>query len=132
MHNGVIYYNFDVRKVDPVHPVTENFAKSVTLPMSATRIGHLLDTDPSRDLGKIVRRAREMGDLTARLRAALPEPAASALLAANVHEDGSLVVICSSPSWASRLRFESERLLAAAAEAGVRVERLRVRVTTPA
>jgi len=71
-----------------------------------------------------------MGNLTVRLKAALAEPAASQLLAANVGDDGSLVVICSSPSWAARLRFESERLLAAAAEAGVRVERLRVRVAT--
>ena len=98
--------------------------------MAPTRIGDLLDSDPSRRLGKIVRRAREMGDLTAHLRAALPEPAAGHLLAANVRDDGSLVVICDSPSWAARLRFESERLLAAAAEGGVRAERLRVRVAT--
>ena len=69
-------------------------------------------------------------DLTARLKAAVSEPAAGHLLAANVNDDGSLVVICSSPSWAARLRFESGCLLAAAGEAGVRVERLRVRVAT--
>jgi hypothetical protein len=98
--------------------------------MSAIRIGHLLDTDPSGRLDKIVRRAREMGDLTVRLKAAVPEPVASQLLAANIHDDGSLVVICSSASWAARLRFESTSLLAAAAEAGIRVERLRVRVAS--
>lgn len=98
--------------------------------MPITRIGHLLASDASRRLGKIVRHAREMGDLTARLRAALGEPAASQLLACNLHDDGSLVVICSSPSWAARVRFESERLLAAAADAGIRAERVRVRVST--
>lgn len=98
--------------------------------MPSIRIGQLLDSDPSGRLDKIVRRAREMGDLTVRLKAALAEPAASQLLAANIHDDGSLVVICSSASWAARLRFESERLLAAAAEAGVHADRLRVRVAS--
>jgi hypothetical protein len=97
--------------------------------MPLTRIGHLLASDPSRRLDKIVRHAREMGDLMARLKAVLAEPAARQLLACNVH-DGSLIVICGSSSWATRLRFESERLLAAAAESGIHVERLRVRVAS--
>lgn len=96
--------------------------------MSATRIGNLLEEDPSRRLTRIVRRAREMGDLTVRLRAALPAPLGNELLAANVHDDGSLVLICSAPCWAARLRFESERLLAAATDAGFPAARVRVRV----
>lgn len=98
--------------------------------MPATKIGNLLNADSPERLGRIVRHAREMGDLTLRLRAVLTEPVAGHLLAANVHDDGSLVLICSASSWAARLRFESERLLAAAADAGVRAERLRVRVAS--
>ena len=97
-------------------------------PISSVRLADLLEDDGSRRLGKIVKRAREMGDLTTRLRRALPVAMADALLAANVHDDGSLVLICSAPSWAARLRFESEAMLAAAAECGMRAERVRVRV----
>lgn len=100
-----------------------------------TRISNLLGADAAPRLGKLVRRAREMGDLASCLRAALPESAAPELLAANVRDDGTLVVVCSSSSWAARLRFESDRLLAAAAAAGIRANRLQVSVArgqTPA
>ena len=54
---------------------------------------------------------------------------AGAVVAANVRENGELVVIAASPAWANRLRYEEETLLAAAREAGLNPAACRVRVT---
>ena len=69
-----------------------------------------------------------MQALTDALRARLPEAMATELLSVSVR-DGELVLLCSSPAWASRLRFESDALLAAARELGQVADRCRVRVT---
>lgn len=98
--------------------------------MSVIRLENLLKTDSGQPLELIVRHAKKMDDLTTRLRSVLGPEASPNLLAANLREDGELVLICRSPSWAARLRFESEALLAAAADGGVHAERLRVRVAT--
>lgn len=83
----------------------------------------------SRDgLRELVKRARAMTDLTAVLRAALPADSRPHLVAANLRDGGELVVVCSSPSWAARLRFENERLLAAARAAGAAASRVTVKV----
>lgn len=96
--------------------------------MTATRIDKLLGADPGQPLGKIVQHAQSMGELATRLQAVLEAAGRDHLRAANVREDGTLVLLCSSPSWAARLRFESERLIAAATEAGFSVARVKVRV----
>ncbi|MDJ0748560.1 MAG: DciA family protein [Woeseiaceae bacterium] len=80
----------------------------------------------------MIRRAREMGELTHILCDSLPGEFAGAIAAANVRDDGSLVVIATSPAWASRLRYESESLLAAAREAGRNVSQCRIRVAPQA
>jgi hypothetical protein len=98
--------------------------------MSVTRLENLLKGDTGKPLEKIVQHAQKMGDLTACLQAALGSEAAANLLAANVRDDGELVLICSSSSWAARLRFDSEAVLAAAGRAGVHADRVRVRVAT--
>ncbi|MEX0976789.1 MAG: DciA family protein [Woeseia sp.] len=98
--------------------------------MSVIRLESLLKTDSGQPLESIVRHAKKMDDLTTRLRSVLGSEASQHLLAANLRDDGELVLICRSPSWAARLRFESEVLLAAAADGGVKAERVRVRVTT--
>lgn len=86
--------------------------------MSITHIKKLLGTDSGTSLDRIVRHARDMGDLAQRLREVLPEEAQAQLLAANLREDGELVIICRSSSWASRLRFESDLLLTTARRTG--------------
>ncbi|RMF95558.1 MAG: DUF721 domain-containing protein [Gammaproteobacteria bacterium] len=47
------------------------------------------------------------------LRSSIEPALAAHLRGANLREDGSLVVLADSPEWATRLRFESSRLLAA-------------------
>lgn len=77
----------------------------------------------------MVERARTLGELTARLQAALPAELGPSLVAANVRTDGRLVVIAGSPARAARLRFEADTLLAAARADGHAVESLVVRVS---
>ena len=84
--------------------------------MADKELKNLLNPCADGDLGRIVRRARELGELTDTLAKALPEEYAGALVAANVRENGELVVIAASPAWANRLRYETETLLAAAKE----------------
>ena len=78
----------------------------------------------------MIRRAREMGELTHILCESLPGEYAGAIAAANVRDDGSLVVIATSPGWASRLRYETDALIRAAQESGRSVTACRVRVSS--
>ena len=97
--------------------------------MPADKLEDLLNPSNAGDLGKIVKRARRMGELTNILSSALPESDKLAIVAANVRDDGELVIICASPAWASRLRYETETLLKAARDAGISAHTCRVRVT---
>ena len=97
--------------------------------MPLKRLENLLNPAENGDLGELVRHAREMGDLVARLQQSLGGDEGMSIRAANVREDGTLVVLASSPAWAARLRFESETLLAAAREAGADVQECKVRVS---
>jgi hypothetical protein len=97
--------------------------------MAQNDLKNLLNPCADGDLGKIVRRAKELGELTNQLARALPEELSGAIVAANVRENGELVVIAASSAWASRLRYESDALLAAARTAGVEAEVCRVRVS---
>jgi hypothetical protein len=98
--------------------------------MTTKPLGNLLNPSNNGELGDIVRRAHEMGELTRLLAQGLPGEYAGAIVAANVRPDGELVVIAASSAWASRLRYESEALLAAARAAGIEAAACRVRVTT--
>jgi hypothetical protein len=97
--------------------------------MANNELKNLLNPSNDGDLGQLVRRAREMGELTHVLCKALPDEYAGAIVAANLREDGDLVVIAASSAWASRLRYESDALLAAARDAGLSPNSCRVRVT---
>ncbi len=97
--------------------------------MSIIRLEKLLNTGPGGPLGEIVQRAQNMDQLTAAMRSVLPEEAQSQLLAANLRENGELVLICSSSSWAARLRFEGEQLIEAARLTGADVNKCRVKVS---
>lgn len=76
----------------------------------------------------MVQRAQAMAALADRLAAALPDELRPGIRAANVR-DHELVVIADSPAWAARLRFEAEKLLAAARDAGDTVTSVSVRVS---
>ena len=97
--------------------------------MAHEELKNLLTPCSKGDLGNIVRRARKLGELTNLLSGALPEDFSGAIVAANVREDGELVVIAASSAWACRLRYESDVLLEAARAAGVEATACRVRVT---
>ncbi len=97
--------------------------------MSADKLENLLNPSKAGDLGDIIRRARRMGELTEILSGAMPECDKTAIVAANIRDDGELVVICASSAWASRLRYESENLLKAAQDAGMSAHTCRVRVS---
>jgi len=96
--------------------------------MAAKSLENLLKPSKNGDLGRIVRRARELGELSAALARALPPEEGASIVAANVREDGDLVVLCQSSAWASRLRFSAEVLLEAARTHGAAATRCTIRV----
>lgn len=97
--------------------------------MSIIHLEKLLKSGSGGALEEIVQRAQNMDQLTAAMRSVLPEEAQSQLLAANLRENGELVLICSSSSWAARLRFESEQLIEAARLTGADVNKCKVKVS---
>jgi hypothetical protein len=96
--------------------------------MAAKSLENLLNPNKDGDLANIVQRARAMGELASALARAVPPDEGASILAANVREDGELVVICRSPAWASRLRFAADVLLEAARAHGAETSRCSVRV----
>jgi hypothetical protein len=98
--------------------------------MAGKELKNLLNPSTGGDLATVVRRARAMGELTHTLCKGLPDEYAGAIVAANLREDGDLVVIAASSAWASRLRYETDALLAAARSAGVTATTCRIRVSS--
>lgn len=96
--------------------------------MPIVRLGQLLQSGSGDRLDKLVQHSRNMGNLAQILRSALPEDVAPHLLAANLRDPAELVLICSSSSWAARLRFESEGLLKAARQSGIKADSCTVKV----
>jgi hypothetical protein len=70
-----------------------------------------------------------MGELTDVLARALPPEQAVGIVAANLREDGELIVIAATSAWASRLRYEADRLLNAARASGIKADVCRIRVS---
>jgi len=97
--------------------------------MSITKLENLLKSPANKSLDKIIQRAQNMDSLTSALQAGLPDDLAANLIAANVRDDGNLVLVCSSPAWASRLRFEADQLIEVARKSGTDVSGCVVRVT---
>ena len=79
-------------------------------------------------MDRLVRRAKAMGELTVALEAALPAEYRGVLSAANMRDDGELVIVGRSSAWAARLRFETDRLLGAARAAGLEPSGVSIRV----
>lgn len=97
--------------------------------MAEKRLENLLNPSNNGELGDIVRHAREMGELVRSLQGAVPAETGHHILAANVRDDGELVILASSPAWAAKLRFEAEALLQAARDAHVDATSCKVRVS---
>ena len=97
--------------------------------MPPKRLENLLNPNDNGGLGDIVRHAREMGDLVEMLQMSLSAEEAGSIVAANIRDDGELVILAASPAWASRLRFETEKLVNAASATGATVTSCSVRVS---
>ena len=96
--------------------------------MTLKRLDNLLKTNANDGLENLLQRAQKMDDLTASLKTSLRGVDPGEIVAANLRDDGDLVVVCRSSAWAARLRFESEQLLFAARSRGYPATRVRVRV----
>jgi hypothetical protein len=96
--------------------------------MAAKSLENLLNPSKDGDLANIVRRARDLGELASALARALPPEEGASIIAANVRDDGELVILCRSSAWASRLRFAADALLEAANAHGAGASRCSVRV----
>jgi hypothetical protein len=96
--------------------------------MTAKQLVHLLNSNGNRELGDLVKRARDMGELTEILSGSLPADLAGSVVAANIRDESELVLICHSSAWAARLRFEEAALIKLAQQHGVNVDKVSVKV----
>ena len=90
--------------------------------MAAKSLDKLLNCSEPGALGKVLRRASEMGRLTGLVVDSLPEVDADQIVAANLRDDGELVVVCRTSAWAARIRFDAPQLVGALVRAGYVVE----------
>ena len=97
--------------------------------MTAKSLENLLKPSNDGGLGEIVRHARDMGELVQMLQMSLSADQAGSIVAANIRDDGELVVLAASSAWASRLRFETDTLISAAQQTGATVTSCTVRVS---
>jgi hypothetical protein len=96
--------------------------------MPVKSLEELLKASSGGGLGDVVRHARDMGDLVKLLQDSLPSEQRAAISAANIRDDGELVVLANSSAWASRLRYETEIMMTAARTTGKEVNKCSVRV----
>jgi hypothetical protein len=97
--------------------------------MSIKRLENLLNPNNDGGLGDIIRHAQDMGELVQCLQQQLPDDTAANILAANVRDNGELVVLASSPAWAAKHRVHEDALMTAARQSGAQVTSCRVRVS---
>ena len=98
--------------------------------MPAKSLENLLNPNDDGQLGDIVRRAKDMGELVNQLQAVLPDDMKDCVRAANIRDDGELVILASSSAWAAKLRFHADVLLEAVRKTGVDVSSCKVRVSS--
>ena len=79
-------------------------------------------------LGHLAESASRRSELSQYLRTRLDPDLAGGFLHCNIHDDETLVVVASSPEWASRLRFSTKELLALCQEFGEPAARVKVKV----
>jgi hypothetical protein len=96
--------------------------------MSIKRLENLLNPNDDGGLGDIIRHAKDMGELVHKLQQALPDDLSASIRAANIRDNGELVILAASPAWAAKLRFEADHLMATARQTGADVTSCVVRV----
>ena len=96
--------------------------------MVAKSLEKLLNPNDDGELGGLVRRARSRVELEQVLRKSISADDQDIVLAANIRDNGELVVLTSSSAWAAKLRFEADVLLQAARSTGANVTSCTVRV----
>lgn len=87
-----------------------------------------LISQPDSALRRLADEARRRISLGDHMRTGLPEHLSAGVLGCNIRSDGTLVMIVSSPEWAARLRFESERLLRLCRQREPQAQRVKLRV----
>ncbi|MBJ90205.1 MAG: hypothetical protein CMO98_10125 [Woeseia sp.] len=97
--------------------------------MKEKNLKNLINSKSSNELEKIIQAAADMQLLTTALKDVVTQEISEHLVAANVRDNGELVVICTSSAWASRLRFESKTLISTAQNSGFDASTVRVTVT---
>jgi hypothetical protein len=94
--------------------------------MPIVQLEKLLKSTTGGALEELVQRAEGMDRLMSRLKKALEPELASHLKGVNLRPEGQLVLVAESPAWAARLRFEADKLMAAAQDGGVKVSSCKV------
>jgi hypothetical protein len=97
--------------------------------MSIIRLEKLLRSGSGSVLDNMVQTAQYMDELTSMLQRELDPDLAVNLCAASLHDNGELVLITSSSAWASKLRFEAEKIMEIVRRSGANVESCRVTVS---
>jgi hypothetical protein len=87
--------------------------------------------DRDSQVHRLMVEARDRVDLADRMRAALPPELAERFTGCNLRTDGTLVVLTTGPEWASRFRFEGDRLLAICRKQFPDTRRVRIGVGHP-
>lgn len=84
---------------------------------------------PQSGLGKLAAAARRQTALSDYLRAGLGLQLGAGVAHCNIRDDGTAVVLATSPEWAARLRFEAPRILELCREHGSNATAVKVRVS---
>ncbi|MCP4088613.1 MAG: DUF721 domain-containing protein [Gammaproteobacteria bacterium] len=79
-------------------------------------------------LGNLASKALLREELGNYLRKHIPAALNAGFLHCNLRDDATLIVIATSPEWASRLRFEKELFIRLCADQGTRITNVKIRV----
>ncbi len=88
-------------------------------------------SSPNSKIGQLAARAQAKVGLTDHIRKGLAPDLAAELVHCAVEDDGTLIVRATSPEWANRIRFESEKLLALSRQQHPETTQVKVRVAHP-
>ena len=94
--------------------------------MPIVQLEKLLKSTTGGALKELVQQAEVLDRLMSGLKKVLDPSLASHLKGVNLRPDGQLVLVAESPAWAARLRFEADKLMAAAQDGGAKVNSCRV------
>ncbi len=86
---------------------------------------------PKSKIGQLAAQARAKADLVDHIRNGLEPDLSNEIVHCTVDDDGTLIIRATSPEWANRLRFESEKLLALARQRHPEATQIKVRVAHP-